>query len=154
MAAMDLRLPRVQLPEAWHIPGYVPVGRSKLHGHRSISGFNPELVEFVPLDPPNYDYLVTCGSDAQAQAIETAFSRAESLLNPEDARPLAFTVLPGHGIVVVEKWRHGKEPFQAIWEAIDDGALEIAARVPQGRLRYEAERDRMELVDEESTRWA
>jgi len=54
---------------------------------------------------------------------------------------VVFTVLPGHGLVMVEKWQAGKAPFQLIWEYMDAGILEIEPRVPQGRFTYEPQAD-------------
>ena len=133
MMDMDLVLPKVRVEG---LPGELPVVRSKLHGHRGVTAFNPELVEFTPLDPPFYDYLVSCATEAQARAIKAAFSRAESLQNPQDRRKVAFTILPGHGIVITEKWDAGKQPFQLIWEYMDAGHLVINRIVPQGRVAF------------------
>jgi hypothetical protein len=135
MIDMDLALPRVDTN------GFtdVPVIRSKLHGHRGMKGFNPDMVEFVPLDPPYYDYLVSCATEAQARAIKAAFARAESLQNPEDSRRVAFTILPGHGIVITEKWQTDKQPFELIWEYMDAGHLLIDQLVPQGRVSFKHE---------------
>jgi hypothetical protein len=47
-----------------------------------------------------------------------------------------FTVLPGHGTVIVEKWVEGKAPFQVIWEYMDAGYLEVDRRIPQGPMAY------------------
>ena len=49
---------------------------------------------------------------------------------------MVFTVLPGHGSVITEKWVPGKAPFQVIWEYIDAGFLEVENRIPQGLLTY------------------
>ena len=135
MIDMDLVLPRVE------VNGFsdVPVVRSKLHGHRGVTAFNPEMVEFVPLDPPYYDYLVSCATEAQAKAIKSAFARAESLQNPADPRMVAFTILPGHGIVITEKWQFDKVPFELIWEYMDAGHLVIDRFVPQGRVSFKQE---------------
>ena len=114
----------------------VPVVRSKLHGHRGVHAYDPNLVEHVYLDKPYYDYPVSCSTEAQAQAIQWAFSHSEALSNPSDPRQMAFTVLPGHGIVVVEKWVPGKVPFQVIWEMMDSGALEVNNFIPQGPLTF------------------
>jgi hypothetical protein len=65
-----------------------------------------------------------------------AFARAEALRSPDDARQIAFTVLPGHGAFIVEKWVAGKAPFQVIWEAMDAGALQVDNRIPQGAMAY------------------
>jgi hypothetical protein len=136
MMDMDSLLPSVTLDPAWGISSPVPVVRSKLHGHRGVAAYDPRLVEYTPLDLPYYRYLVSCGTDAQARGIKAAFARAEALLNPDDVRQIAFTVLPGHGAFIVEKWVAGKVPFQAIWEAMDTGALQVDNRIPQGAMAY------------------
>jgi hypothetical protein len=134
---MDRQLPRIDLP----IPGTeqsasVPVVRSKLHGHRGVRGYDPRFVEHVYLDAPYYHYPVSCSTEAQAHAIKAAFSRSVALLNPDDPRQIVFTVLPGHGTVIVEKWLPGKAPFQTIWEAMDAGYLQVDNLIPQGPLVY------------------
>ncbi|NLG84262.1 MAG: hypothetical protein GX493_06580 [Firmicutes bacterium] len=138
MMEMDRTLPTVELGKEWDkLAGLrVPVTRSKLHGHRGVIAYDPRYVEHVHLDPPYYDYPVSCATEAQARAIKAAFGRAEALQNPADPRQVVFTVLPGHGVVIVEKWVPGKVPFQVIWEYMDAGYLEIVARVPQGRLSF------------------
>ncbi|MBI3158673.1 MAG: hypothetical protein HYZ26_03610 [Chloroflexi bacterium] len=142
MMDMDSRLPQVD----WQ-GERVPVLRSKLHGHRGVKAFNPEVVEYVPLDPPYFHYLVSCATEAQARGICAAFARSESLLDPADPRPLAFTILPGHGVVIAEKWAPGKAPFELIWDAMDSGDLVIDNFVPQGPLAYRpGEDERMRLV--------
>jgi hypothetical protein len=133
---LDMALPRVRLSESWGIPGLVPVVRSKLHGHRGIAAYDPREVEYVPLDPPFYHYPVSCATGAQAQGIKQAFARSEALRNPDDPRRVAFTVLPGHGAVIGEKWVEGKVPFQVIWECMDTGALQVANQIPQGFMEY------------------
>ena len=75
-------------------------------------------------------------SEAQARAIKTAFSRSEALQDPQDPRQVVFTILPGHGTVIVEKWVEGKNPFQVIWEYMDAGFLEVEKHIPQGLLTY------------------
>ena len=65
-----------------------------------------------------------------------AFSRAECLRNPDDPRRLAFTVLPGHGCIIVEKWAPGSAPFHAILQAMDRGYVVVENRVPQGPMDY------------------
>ncbi len=132
MFDMDTPLPRV----VWK-GQRVPVARSKLHSHRGVRAFDPRLVEFAPLEPAYYYFPVSCATRAQAEGIRAAFGRAESLRNPQDPRRLVFTVLPGHGVVIAEKWVPGKAPFQVIWEAMDSGALEIDPYVPQGPFGYE-----------------
>lgn len=131
MIDMDDPLPQIEIAGQ-----SVPVIRSKLHGHRGVAGFNPQLVEHVRLDLPYYHYPVSCATQAQAEGIKRAFSRSEALQNPEDPRQLVFTVLPGHGVVIAEKWVQGKEPFQVIWEAMDAGDLMIDNHVPQGLHAY------------------
>lgn len=135
MFAMDKGLPRVR----WTTPegeAEVPVARSKLHGHRGVAAYDPRYVEYVPIAPPYQHYPVSCGTSAQAEGIVEAFGRAESLQNPEDPRLVVFTILPGHGVFIVEKWVPGKAPFQVIWEFMDAGHLQIDPFVPQGPLAY------------------
>jgi hypothetical protein len=114
----------------------VPVTRSKLHGHRGVSAFDPGKVAYAPLEDAYYHYPVSCGSAAQARAIKRAFSNCEALTNPDDSRMIAFTILPGHGLFIAEKWDQAKRPFQLIWEAMDSGALQIESYVPQGEVNF------------------
>ena len=136
MMAMDTPLPSIALAPAWGIAQPVPVVRSKLHGHRGISAYDPRYVEYVPLDPPYYHYPVTCGTDAQARGIEAAFARSEALQSPDDPRQVVFTVLPAHGAVIVEKWVPGSAPFQVIWQYMDAGHLRVSRRLPQGPMEF------------------
>lgn len=137
MIEMDLDLPRILLAGDWPDQVEVPVSRSKLHGHRGVEAFDPRFVEHVALDEPYYHYPVSCSTEAQAHAIKSAFSRSQALRDPADPRQVVFTVLPGHGIVVVEKWVAGKKPFQVMWEYMDAGYLMIENRVPQGPLTFD-----------------
>lgn len=136
MMEMDTRLPKIALGPEWGENRRVPVARSKLHGHRGVAAYDPRYVEFLPLDPPYYHYLVSCATEAQARGIKEAFARSDALNHPEDPRQLAFTVLPGHGVVIVEKWVSGKAPFQVMWEAMDNGRLEPANEIPQGPMDF------------------
>ena len=136
MIDMDGALPTVALGPAWDVPAQVPVVRSKLHGHRGVSAYDPRQVEYVSLDAPYYHYLVSCGTEAQAWGIKKAVARSQALQNPEDPRQVAFTVLPGHGVAIVEKWVPGTAPFQVMWECMDAGYLEVASRIPQGPMAY------------------
>ncbi len=136
MMDMDEPLPWIQLPSEWGIDEEVPVIRSKLHGHRGVSSYNPNLIEFVPLDPQFYQFPVTCATEAQAVGIKQAFARSEALKNSKDPRQLIFTVLPTHGVVIAEKWVHGKQPFELMWEYMDAGHLKIVDYVPQGKLVF------------------
>ncbi|HZD58630.1 MAG TPA: hypothetical protein VE136_17995 [Anaerolineales bacterium] len=136
LIAMDEPLPKISLAPEWGISGEVPVTRSKLHGHRGVKSFDPELVEHVSLAEPYYYYPVSCSTEAQANAIRAAFSRSEALNHPQDRRQVVFTVLPGHGVVIVEKWVPGKQPFQVMWEYMDAGILQIDNLVPQGPLTF------------------
>jgi hypothetical protein len=145
MIEMDTSLPYIDLDSEWKISIDVPVARSKLHGHRGISSYNPDLVEFVPLDPPYYHFPVTCATEAQARGIQQAFSHSEALKNPDDPRQVVFTVLPTHGVVMAEKWIFGKAPFQIFWEYIDAGHMQINNRVPQGVMEYVEESGKMIL---------
>jgi hypothetical protein len=135
MIALDQPLPKVTLGGEGIVYS-LPVARSKLHGHRGVAAFHPDFVEYVPLDPPFYHYPVSCSTEAQARGISQAFARASCLLNPADRRQVAFTILPGHGVVIVEKWNAEKAPFQLIWEYMDAGYLEIEPAVPQGLFTY------------------
>jgi hypothetical protein len=136
MMKMDISLPYIELDPDWEIWTTVPVARSKLHGHRGIYSYNPDLVEYVQLDPPFYNYPVTCATEAQADGIQQAFSRSVALKNPDDPRQVVFTVLPTHGVVMAEKWVPGKVPFQVIWEFFDSGHIVVEPRVPQGVMEY------------------
>ena len=151
LMAMDQLLPRITLIEPWSTGGEVPVLRSKLHGHRGIGSFDPQRVEFVPLDPPYYDYLVSCASDAQAMGVKEAFSRSHALRDPSDPRTVVFTVLPGHGVMIAEKWVEHRVPFEEIWDAMDAGALTVTSTVPQGRLRFVEDGSQMLLEEEHPT---
>jgi hypothetical protein len=135
MIALDQPLPKISMPVDGKVY-QVPVVRSKLHGHRGIANYHPGFVEYVPLDDPYYHYPVSCSTEAQAHGICHAFARAECLRNPDDARQVAFTILPGHGVVIVEKWVAEKIPFQVIWEYMDAGYLEVQSHVSQGVLAF------------------
>ena len=129
---MDKDLPKITLENGQ----VVPVSRSKLHGHRGVKAYSPEHVEHVFLEEPYYHFPVSCSTEAQAHAIHDAFSRSEALNNPEDSRQLVFTILPGHGIVIAEKWVQGKQPFQLMWEFMDAGWLVVDNLIPQGSLTF------------------
>ena len=135
---MDYALPHIALePDNGYTPNAsVPVARSKLHGHRGVHSYNPGVVEHVRLDEAYYYYPVSCATQAQALSTRTAFSRSQALLHPDDPRQVVFTILPGHGVMIAEKWMRSKAPFQLIWEAMDRGDLEIASEVPQGVVEY------------------
>jgi hypothetical protein len=136
MMLIDSLLPSTVLGPDWDAPGPVPVVRSKLHVHRGIAAYDPVLVEYAPLDGVYHRYLVTCGTGAQAEGITQALGRAEALRDPSDPRQVAFTVLPGHGTVIVEKWVPGERPFEIIWQYVDAGHLMIASTIPQGPMHY------------------
>ncbi len=133
---MDGLLPKIRLDEGWTTQATVPVLRSKLHGHRGVAAYDSGRAEHVPLEPAYYHYPVSCATQAQALAIRDAFAKSAALRDSGDPRQLVFTVLPGHGVVIAEKWLPGKAPFQLMWEAMDNGELEISNRIPQGMLRY------------------
>jgi hypothetical protein len=137
---VDSGLPTVTLGPEWGSAAgaSVPVIRSKLHGHRGIESYNPERIEFVRLPEPYYFYPVSCATDAQASGIRTAFAGAECLLSPDDPRSIAFTILPTHGILIVEKWRPGCEPFEEILQAFDSGDLVVSTSIPQGDHHFES----------------
>lgn len=132
MTVMDRVLPCIEVTGE----GEVPVVRSKLHGHRGISAYCADSVEYVAMAEPYFHYPVSCSTYPQAQGIVEAFSRSQALNNPDDPRQIAFTILPGHGVFIVEKWCHGKVPFQAIWECMDAGYMEISNDIPQAMMSY------------------
>ena len=133
MIGMDLSLPKIMLKNR----AQVPVIRSKLHGHRGVRAFDWTRVEYVPLPESYLHYPVSCSTDAQYRAVQEAFSNSYALQNPEDSRQLVFTVLPGHGMVMVEKWVEGKAAFQVMWEAMDSRIIEITNHIPQGPFAFE-----------------
>lgn len=149
---MDENLPRINLSASWNIYSPVPIARSKLHGHRSIASFDPATVEYVPLDPSYHHYPVSCSTEAQAEAIISAFSRSLALNNSCDERNLVFTISPGHGCIIVEKWVDDKEPFQIIWEAMDSGAIDIASVIPQGEFYYQFNNRKMVIQEKKPVR--
>ncbi len=60
-------------------------------------------------------------------------------------------MLPGHGVVIVEKWVAGKRPFEVMLEYIDRNYIEIESMIPQGRFTYEpGASGRMVLVEHTS----
>lgn len=138
MIGMDTKLPHITLPSAMK----VPVIRSKLHGHRGIQSFDRHHVEYVPVSDNYLRYPVSCSTDAQYRAVQEAFGNSSALQDPDDPRRVVFTILPGHGIVIVEKWVEGKQAFQVIWEAIDKGHFEISSHVPQGPFVFREEDQR------------
>lgn len=142
MIGMDLSLPRLTLQNA----AQVPVIRSKLHGHRGVRSFDWTRVEYVPLPESYLYYPVSCSTDAQYRAVQEAFASSYALQNAQDPRQLVFTVLPGHGVVIVEKWVEGKSPFQVIWEAMDDRVIEITNHIPQGPFTFETQGQRCRLA--------
>ncbi len=111
-----------------------------------MRAYDPDFIEHVYLSEPYYHYPVSCSTEAQAKAIKTAFANSTALMNPADPRQLVFTILPGHGIVIVEKWVHGKKPFQLMWEYMDQGKLIIENLVPQGPLVFEKDRQGMMVL--------
>lgn len=141
LEALDHLLPWIELGPEWKTAARVPIVRSKLHGHRGIASFDPTRVEYVALDAAFHHYPVSCATEAQAEGVCAAFARAAALRATSDARDLAFTILPGHGLLLVERWVHGKRPFELLIEAIDSRAVEIENEVPQGPLHYERARD-------------
>jgi hypothetical protein len=147
MVSMDSVLPRIVLTLDGRPGVEVPVIRSKLHGHRGVASYNPELVEFVSMDLPYYDYPVTCATEAQAQGVVSAFSRSQALHNPEDPRKVVFTILPTHGVLIVEKWVQGSAPFQTIWEYFDQGHLVLDNHVPQGPVKFVEKAGKWVLTD-------
>lgn len=138
MRGMDAVLPSLSLGPEWGLDKPVPVVRSKVHGHRGVGSYDATLVEFAPLDPAYYHYPVSCATEAQAAGIKAAFSRSVALNHPDDRRRLVFTVLPGHGVVIAEKWVAGTAPLQTVWEYMDRGVLRLVSQIPQGPMHFAA----------------
>lgn len=143
--SIDRELPRIRPHPSFGIDRDVPVVRSKLHGHRGVVAYDPQTVEYVPLDEPFFHYLVSCSTEAQAHGVTRAFARSQALRNPDDPRTVVFSVLPGHGLLMAEKWVPGTRPFDVLLAAMDSRRLEISHGVPQGRMRYALQGDRMVL---------
>jgi hypothetical protein len=141
MIGMDLNLPRITLKGG----AQVPVIRSKLHGHRGIRSFDWTRAEYVPLPESYLYYPVSCSTDAQYRAVQEAFASSYALQNPQDPRQIAFTILPGHGVVIVEKWVEGKSAFEVIWEAMDQKVIEITNTIPQGPFAFETHGQRCQI---------
>ena len=110
------------------------------------SDFNRERVEYVSVPESYLYYPVSCSTDAQYRAVQEAFSSSGALKDPEDPRQIIFTVLPGHGVVIVEKWVDGKRPFQVIWEGMDERDIEISNDIPQGPFAFQMEGQRATLA--------
>jgi hypothetical protein len=143
MIGMDVQLPRISLPDG----AQVPVIRSKLHGHRAIRSYDRTRVEYISVPESYLHYPVSCSTDAQYRAVQEAFSNSVALQNPRDPRQIVFTVLPGHGVVIVEKWVEGKQAFQAIWEAMDRRDIQITNDIPQGPFTFQCQDERCVLAD-------
>ena len=133
MIGMDLQLPQISIQDGVR----APVIRSKLHGHRGVRSFDRNRVEYVSVPESYLHYPVSCSTDAQYRAVQEAFSSSTALQNPDDPRQIVFTVLPGHGVVIVEKWVEGKQAFQVLWEAMDNKEIEITNDIPQGPFTFE-----------------
>jgi hypothetical protein len=143
MIGMDMQLPKIRLENG----AEVPVIRSKLHGHRGVHSFDPKRIEYVSLPDSYLYYPVSCSTDAQYRAVREAFLGSSALQNPDDPRQIVFTILPGHGMIIVEKWVEGKQAFQAIWEAMDNRDIEISNYIPQGPFVFEASEKRCVIAD-------
>ncbi len=142
MIGMDLQLPKISLLSGAQVPAI----RSKLHGHRGVRSFDRNRVEYVSLPDSYLYYPVSCSTDAQYKAVQEAFSSSSALQNPDDPRQIVFTVLPGHGVVIVEKWVEEKQAFQVIWEAMDNKDIEITNYIPQGPFLFEESGQRSNIV--------
>jgi len=144
-ASIDEQLPRVRPPASFGIDGEATVVRSKLHGHRGVNSYDPRTVEYVPLGAPFFRYLVSCSTEAQAHGVTAAFARSQALHDPADPRTVVFTILPGHGLLMVERWVPGTRPFDVLLAAMASGQIELSQGVPQGRMHYTPSGDRMVL---------
>ena len=152
MLQIDQALPYISIHtdknEELQFKAKVPVIRSKLHGHRGVKAYHPGFVEYIELDAPYYYYPVSCSTDAQARAVSAGFQRSISLNTPADPRLVIFSVLPGHGVVIAEKWQDDKAPFQLIWEYMDDGKIVIDNLIPQGPFRFRQVSADLAILDE------
>ena len=137
MIGMDLKLPRIALTNGVE----APVIRSKLHGHRGVArstrpGWNtfrcPKVIFTTPSPAPPTPSTAPCRRRFKLAALR----------DPSDPRQIVFTVLPGHGVVIVEKWVAGKQPFQVIWEGMDRGDIEVSNDIPQGPFTFRTEGQR------------
>ena len=115
----------------------VPVARSILHGHIGVAAYDPARVESVQLDEPYYRHLVSCGTGVLAEGTSSAFSRSSALNDPDDPRLVVFLEQPGHGVVVVEKWVEGRQPFEVMRDCLASGDLQASLQVPQGWIDWE-----------------
>ena len=88
---------------------------------------------------------VSCATDAHYRAVQEAFSSSYALQNPQDPRRIVFTILPGHGVVIVEKWVEKRSAFQLIWEAMDKKIIEITNHIPQGPFAFETHGQRCRM---------
>lgn len=133
------------VPSHLHVNGdgqavSVPNARAILHGHLGVAAFDPERVESVTLAAPYYTHLVSCGTGALAEGTAAAFARSEALRDLNDSRAVVFLEQPGHGVVVVEKWVEGKQPFEVIHEYLTAGHLRMTLDVPQGSVTWKEQR--------------
>ena len=78
-------------------------------------------------------------------AVQEAFASSYALQNPQDSRQIVFTILPGHGVVIVEKWIEDKSAFEVIWEAMDQKVIEITNMIPQGPFLFETYGQRCQI---------
>jgi hypothetical protein len=147
MIGMDVPLPRLTITGGAN----VPVIRSKLHGHRGVRSFDRTRVEYVSVPESYLYYPVSCSTDAQYRAVQEAFSNSAALQDPHDPRQIVFTVLPGHGVVIVEKWVKDKTAFQLIWEAMDQREIEITNHIPQGPFTFETSGARAKIAEDETS---
>jgi hypothetical protein len=51
-------------------------------------------------------------------------------------------------VVIVEKWVEGKQPFQVIWEGMDQKDIEISNDIPQGPFTFQTDGPRATLTDD------
>jgi hypothetical protein len=138
LISVDDVLPMVRREQGRACAIQVPAARSKLHGHRGVAAYDPRFVEYVPMDSAYLYYPVSCATDAQGWGIVSAFGRSQALRTPDDPRQVVFSILPGHGVMIVERWVPNAAPFEVICEYMDAGYLQVESRVPQGPLEYVA----------------
>ena len=121
------------LPDStlWH---FTAGARRPLETARAsrVAAYNPEHVEFAPMDAVFSRYPVTCGTRGQAEGVKEAFARSEALRNPQDPAGWSSRCSRRTGCSSSRNGCPAKAPLQAIWEAMDAGDIVIESRVPQG----------------------
>lgn len=110
---------------------------SIIHLHMGIAAYNPEVVEYAPLDPAFYTFPVSCGTRELADGTAGAFARSSVLGDLHEARQVVVLEQPTHGCILVAIGVDARPPFHQIFEAIDQGHLALSFDIPQGPVRWQ-----------------